>query len=252
MPPARSRCPSRRPSPTRGSRCPRRSSSGRPTLGRSSASPSSARSSSCGGRSRRSLPAREFPPSVGGWRDGLVVDAVRDWVVIAIDAARRRITVIPAFDGWEAVLNASFAPGTQVTGKVVKAEVFGVFVWLGPGRVGMVPRVWSGSGDGPGFESRFVAGTEIPVEVVDVAEGGSASAFRSSASIAKPPRPREPPRSVRASRPRATPGAREAAVARAPAVARTPPPPGRGPASGARVRSGSGSGATSARPCGRR
>ena len=117
-------------------------------------------------------PAREFPPSSGGWREGLVVDALRDWVVIAIDAGRRRITVVPAFDGWEGLLDASFAPGTQVTGKVVKAEVFGVFVWLGPGRVGMVPRVWSGSGDGPGFESRFVPGTDIAVEVVDVAEGG--------------------------------------------------------------------------------
>jgi hypothetical protein len=37
---------------------------------------------------------------------------VREWVVIAIDAARRRITVIPAFDAWETLLNASFAPGT--------------------------------------------------------------------------------------------------------------------------------------------
>jgi small subunit ribosomal protein S1 len=117
-------------------------------------------------------PAREFPPSGGGWRDGLVVDASRGWVVIAIDAGRRRITVVPAFDGWEALLNASFEPGTHVTGKIVKAEVFGVFVWLGPGRVGMVPRVWSGSGDGPGFEQRFPPGADIPVEVVDVAEGG--------------------------------------------------------------------------------
>ena len=117
-------------------------------------------------------PAREFPPSGGGWRDGLVVDASRDWVVIAIDAGRRRITVVPAFDGWEALFDASFEPGTHVTGKIIKAEVFGVFVWLGPGRVGMVPRVWSGSGDGPGFEQRFLPGSDIPVEVVDVAEGG--------------------------------------------------------------------------------
>ena len=117
-------------------------------------------------------PAREFPPSSGGWRDGLVVDVPRDWIVIAVDAARRRITIVPAFDGWEALLNASFAPGSQVTGKVIKAEAFGLFVWLGPGKIGMVPRVWSGSGDGPGFEQRFVTGTDIAVEVVDVSEGG--------------------------------------------------------------------------------
>jgi small subunit ribosomal protein S1 len=117
-------------------------------------------------------PAREFPPAAGGWRAGLAVDVSRDWVVIAVDAARRRITVVPAFGGWEELFNASFAPGTHVTGKIVKAEVFGVFVWLGPGRVGMVPRVWSGSGDGPGFEQRFLPGSDISVEVVDVAEGG--------------------------------------------------------------------------------
>ncbi len=118
-------------------------------------------------------PAREFPPSAGGWRDGLVVDVAQDWVVIAVDAARRRITVVPAFPGWEALLNATFEPGSHVTGKVAKAEAFGVFVWLGPGRVGMVPRVWSGSGDGPGFEQRFLPGSDISVEVVDVAEGGN-------------------------------------------------------------------------------
>jgi small subunit ribosomal protein S1 len=118
-------------------------------------------------------PAREFPPSAGGWRDGLTVDVSRDWVVIAVDAPRRRITVVPAFDGWEALLNATFAPGNQVTGKVIKAEAFGVFVWLGPGKIGMVPRVWSGSGDGPGFEQRFVTGADLAVEVVDVAEGGN-------------------------------------------------------------------------------
>jgi small subunit ribosomal protein S1 len=117
-------------------------------------------------------PAREFPPKAAGWRDGLEVDSSQDWAVIAVDAVRRRITVVPAFSGWEALLNASLVAGAQLTGKVVKAEVFGVFVWLGPGRVGMVPRVWSGSGDGPGFEQRFTPGSDIPVEVVDVSEDG--------------------------------------------------------------------------------
>jgi len=117
-------------------------------------------------------PAREFPPSASGWREGLVVDAPSEWVVIAVDAPRRRITVVPAFTGWEALVNVELTPGMQVTGKIVKTEVFGIFVWLGPGRVGMIPRVWSGAGDGPGFEQRFPVGTELPVEVVDVADGG--------------------------------------------------------------------------------
>lgn len=157
-------------------------------------------------------PAREFPPSPGGWRDGLAIDVPRDWVVIAVDAGRRRITVVPAFDGWEALLNASFAPGTQVTAKVAKAEVFGIFVWLGPGRVGMVPRVWSGSGDGPGFESRFVPGSDIAVEVVDVSEEGKrirlsvVGVDREGADAARAaamrPRPAPPERCPPAERPR--------------------------------------------------
>ncbi len=151
-------------------------------------------------------PAREFPPSAGSWRDALVIDAASDWVVIAVDPGRRRITVVPVFDGWESLLNAPMTPGTELNGKVVKAEVFGVFVWLGPGRVGMVPRVWSGSGDGPGFEQRFPAGSELHVEIVDVAEGGkrirlsvvgvdreAADAARAAAMRPKPaPAPRKP------------------------------------------------------------
>jgi small subunit ribosomal protein S1 len=117
-------------------------------------------------------PAREFPPSGTAWREGIEVDAVRDWIVIAVDAARRRITVLPDSEGLQALLTAPLEPGVKLEGRVVKAEVFGVFVWLGPGRVGMVPRVWSGAGEGAGFESRFPAGAVIPVEIVDVQEGG--------------------------------------------------------------------------------
>jgi len=117
-------------------------------------------------------PAREFPPTAGGWRDGLEIESAADWIVIAVDALRRRITVLPAVPGLEPLLTLIPAPGVLVTGKVVKAEPFGVFVWLGPGRVGMVPRVWSGAGAGGGFESRFTPGSDIPVEVVDVQEGG--------------------------------------------------------------------------------
>jgi small subunit ribosomal protein S1 len=117
-------------------------------------------------------PAREFPPAEGGWRDGLEIDVPRDWVVIAVESDRRRITVLPAYEGMDALLSAALEPGVKLNGRVVKAEVFGIFVWLGPGRVGMVPRVWSGAGEGAGFESRFLPGSAIPVEVVDVQEGG--------------------------------------------------------------------------------
>jgi small subunit ribosomal protein S1 len=155
-------------------------------------------------------PAREFPPTPGSWRDGLEIEATGEWVVIAIDAARRRITVLPAFPGIESLIAATLAPGVTLTGRVVKAEVFGVFVWLGPGRVGMVPRVWSGAASGGGFESRFRPGAEIPVEVVDVQEGGrrirlsvqgvDREAAEAARAAATKPRPERAERSERSER----------------------------------------------------
>ena len=178
-------------------------------------------------------PAREFPPQRGSWRDGLEVDATQDWVVIAVDVARRRITVVPAFEGWAEILNATLSPGVKLNGKIVKAEVFGIFVWLGPGRVGMVPRVWSGAGEGAGFEQRFPAGTDIPVEVVDVSEDGkrirlsvvgvdreAAEAAR-AASLRPRPAPERPAAQIRERRP-----------PRREAPRREPPPPAPDPGTG--------------------
>jgi small subunit ribosomal protein S1 len=117
-------------------------------------------------------PAREFPPTAGHWREGFEIDATTDWIVIAVDALRRRITVLPGDESIATLIGTALEPGIKLTGKIVKAEAFGIFVWLGPGRVGMVPRVWSGAGDGGGFESRFTPGSDLPVEVVDVQDGG--------------------------------------------------------------------------------
>ena len=179
-------------------------------------------------------PAREFPPSTGSWRDGLEIDVPRDWIVIAVDVPRRRITVLPGGDEVASLLAAELAPGTTLTGKVVKAEVFGIFVWLGPGRVGMVPRVWSGAAPGAGFEARFVPGSDLPVEIVDVQEGGrrirlsvqgvdrdAADAARAAAQkprSERPPererdrRPERPERRPQADRPRRTDEPRPAAA----------------------------------------
>ena len=168
-------------------------------------------------------PAREFPPQAGGWREGLEIEGSYDFIVIAVDAARRRITVVPSFPGWEELLRERPAPGAKLTGKVAKAEVFGIFVWLGPGRVGMVPRVWSGAANGPGFESRFPVGSDLAVEVVDVQD----DARRIRLSVAGVDREaadaQQASRKEAAARPRREPAA--------PRRREPPPPPAPTPAS---------------------
>lgn len=116
-------------------------------------------------------PAREFPPMPGGWRQGLEPGASGEWTVLAIDSGRRRISIIPAAAEGSLDLSGPIEPGTKIKGRVQKIEPFGVFVWLAPGRVGLLPRAWSG---GPGTldERRFPVGHEIDVDVVDVTDDG--------------------------------------------------------------------------------
>ena len=167
-------------------------------------------------------PAREFPPRAGGWREGFEIEGSSDWIVIAVDAARRRITIVPVFPGWEELLREAPAPGAKLTGKVAKAEVFGIFVWLGPGRVGMVPRVWSGAANGPGFESRFPVGSDLAVEVVDVQDEGRRIRLSVAGVDREAADAQQASRKEAAARPRREPSA--------PRRREPPPPPAPSPA----------------------
>jgi predicted RNA-binding protein with RPS1 domain len=62
--------------------------------------------------------------------------------------------------------------GAKITGKVQKVERFGVFVWLGPGKVGLVPAVMTGLPRGSDLGRRFATGQDVEVEVAEVAEDG--------------------------------------------------------------------------------
>jgi predicted RNA-binding protein with RPS1 domain len=55
---------------------------------------------------------------------------------------------------------------------VQKAERFGVFVWLGPGKVGLVPAAMTGVPRGSDLGRKFTTGQDLEVEVAEVAEDG--------------------------------------------------------------------------------
>ena len=83
-------------------------------------------------------PASEFPPCKTGWRERLTVGAKLDWMVLSLEPKQHRISVMPSFEG--AVLEKqALVVGSVVKGRVQRVEPFGVFVWLGPGRVGPEP-----------------------------------------------------------------------------------------------------------------
>lgn len=117
-------------------------------------------------------PAREMPPTAADWRSTFNTGFEGRWQVLAVEAGRRRIAVIPAPpEGvWPAEITAS--KGERIRGRVQRAERFGVFVWLGPGHVALIPSAWTGTPKGTDLSSQFPVGQEIEAELVDVSEGG--------------------------------------------------------------------------------
>lgn len=117
-------------------------------------------------------PASEFPPSRSGWREGLSPGTTRDWLVLSVDADQHRISVTPPVEGVRFEDLPALESGTSAEGRVQRVEKFGVFVWLGPGRVGLMPNVWTGTQRGEDLSRRFPIGETIQVDIVEVSEGG--------------------------------------------------------------------------------
>jgi small subunit ribosomal protein S1 len=117
-------------------------------------------------------PASEFPPSKSGWRNGLESGQTRDWLVMAVDAAKHRVSLTPPADGTAPVEQPKIEVGAVVKGKVQRVERFGVFLWLGPGRVGLMPSAFSGTPRGEDLARRFPIADEIEAVVTELADDG--------------------------------------------------------------------------------
>jgi small subunit ribosomal protein S1 len=114
-------------------------------------------------------PASEFPPSPDGWNSGLEVGAEREWLVLSVDAKARRLSLaLPGENGSDVVIE----PEAEIEGTVQRAESFGVFVWLRPGSVGLMPREWTGLSRDVDLRRNFRIGQKLDVRVVEVDESG--------------------------------------------------------------------------------
>jgi predicted RNA-binding protein with RPS1 domain len=63
-------------------------------------------------------------------------------------------------------------PGARLTGKVERHEKFGVFVFLAPGRTGLIPMSETGVAKEADIGRAFPIGGDVEVQVLEVDESG--------------------------------------------------------------------------------
>ena len=114
-----------------------------------------------------------FPPSGkrDAWKEKLAPDATVPVEILSFEPERKRIGVAIVEEDSARARGArppAIEPGARLTGKVERLEKYGVFVYLAPGRTGLVPLAETGVDRGVDLRKEFPVGSELEVIVVDV------------------------------------------------------------------------------------
>ena len=96
--------------------------------------------------------------------------------ILTIDLEKKRIGVALVPEGSarasSAITAQSIAAGARLTGKVERHEAFGVFVFLAPGRTGLIPMSETGVAKEADVAKAFPIGSDIEVIVLEVDPAG--------------------------------------------------------------------------------
>jgi small subunit ribosomal protein S1 len=123
--------------------------------------------------------ASSFPPSgrPGGWAKSVPVGTTAAVEILSVDVAQKRIGVALVEEGSSRAASATapqaeLAAGMIVTGKVERHERFGVFVFLSPGRTGLMPLSETGLDRDADVAKAFPVGSEVEVAVLETDASG--------------------------------------------------------------------------------
>ena len=120
--------------------------------------------------------ASTFAPTgrTGGWAKSVSVGATGAFEILSIDTAQKRIGVALVDEGSSRAASAEGAivSGAIVTGKVERHEKFGVFVFLAPGRTGLIPLSETGVDRDADMLKAFPIGSDVEVVVLEVDPDG--------------------------------------------------------------------------------
>ena len=152
--------------------------------------------------------------------------------ILSIDLEKKRIGValVPegsARAGGTAPSQSAIVPGARLTGKVERHEKFGVFVFLAPGRTGLIPMSETGVPREADVAKAFPVGADVEVVVleVDPRAAASVSAPRRCRTRTRPTKCASTPSAPMRRRPRGSDRSPTSCAARsAPGSGKTRPP----------------------------
>jgi small subunit ribosomal protein S1 len=123
--------------------------------------------------------ASTFAPTgrTGGWSSLVAPGVTGSFEILSIDVEKKRIGValLPegsARAGGEFPSRPGIVPGAHLTGKVDRHEKFGVFVFLAPGRTGLIPLSETGVEKEADLARALPIGADIEVIVLEVDPSG--------------------------------------------------------------------------------
>ena len=118
-----------------------------------------------------------FPPtgSSEGWKASIQAGMTGSFEILSVDLEKKRIGVALVADGStrsQVPAGQEIVPGARLTGKVERHEKFGVFVFLAPGRTGLIPLKETGVAREADIARTFPVGGEVEVLVLEVDPSG--------------------------------------------------------------------------------
>jgi small subunit ribosomal protein S1 len=120
-----------------------------------------------------------FAPTgrAGGWSRQIAVGVTGSFEILTIDAGKKRIGVALVPEGSARGSNtrpsaSEIVPGARLTGVVERHEKFGVFVFLAPGRTGLIPLSETGVAKEADVAKAFPVGSQVTVVVLEVEPDG--------------------------------------------------------------------------------
>jgi small subunit ribosomal protein S1 len=123
--------------------------------------------------------ASTFAPTgrTGDWAKSVAVGVTGAFEILSIDIAQKRIGIALVDEGSSRAAGAApskgaIVPGAIVTGRVERHEKFGVFVFLSPGRTGLMPFAETGVDRDTDMLRAFPIGSELEVVVLEVDPSG--------------------------------------------------------------------------------